>query len=87
MNITSDWHIHSRNSCDSACMTMADLVADAAAAGITDYGITDHVHTPFNLPDIAAAEKMLDTIGICTGDLWTLPPKISNTDDTSRSLA
>ncbi len=50
--ITSDWHIHSRNSCDSACMTLADLVAESALLGIHDFGITDHVHTPFNLPDI-----------------------------------
>jgi len=53
MNIASDWHIHSRNSCDSACMIIADLVADADDKGIRDFGLTDHVHTPYNLPDIA----------------------------------
>ena len=26
MKITSDWHIHSRNSCDSACMLVSDLM-------------------------------------------------------------
>ena len=36
MNIVSDWHIHSRNSCDSACMTVADLVAEAERKGIAD---------------------------------------------------
>jgi histidinol phosphatase-like PHP family hydrolase len=50
--ITSDWHIHSRNSCDSACMIMADLVAEAALRGVTDFGVTDHINTPFNLPDL-----------------------------------
>jgi len=50
--ITSDWHIHSRNSCDCACMTMVDLVDEAALRGVTDFGITDHLHTPFNLPDL-----------------------------------
>lgn len=49
----SDWHIHSRNSCDGACMAVADLVREAEAAEIRDYGLTDHVHTPYNLPDIA----------------------------------
>lgn len=34
---------------------MADLPGQAAALGITDFGVTDHVHTPYNLPDIAAS--------------------------------
>ncbi len=51
--INSDWHIHSRNSCDSACMTVSDLIAEAEQSGIVDFGLTDHVHTPFNLPDLA----------------------------------
>ncbi|MEK6795222.1 MAG: hypothetical protein AABZ39_10620 [Spirochaetota bacterium] len=57
MRITSDWHIHSRNSCDSACMTMADLMAETPALGVTDFGVTDHLHTPFNLPDIVNSRK------------------------------
>ena len=55
MRITSDWHIHSQNSCDGACMPVAELVAGARELGITDYGLTDHFHTPYNLPDIAAS--------------------------------
>jgi len=57
MHITSDWHIHTRNSYDSACMTVADLLQDAAARGVTDFGITDHLNTPYNLPDIAASRR------------------------------
>lgn len=53
MRIASDWHIHSRNSCDDACMTVADLVHEAEMKGICDFGLTDHLHTPYNLPDIA----------------------------------
>ncbi len=53
MKITSDWHIHSRNSCDGACMAVSDLVSEAAEMGIRDFGLTDHIHTPYNLPDIA----------------------------------
>jgi len=52
MTITSDWHIHSRNSCDGACMEVAELVRRAPEEGITDFGLTDHIHTPFNLPDL-----------------------------------
>ena len=48
MKITTDWHIHSRNSCDQACMTLADLVKGAGEQGIVDYGLTDHIHTPQN---------------------------------------
>lgn len=57
MKITSDWHIHSQNSCDSASLVMADLLTDAAAAGINDFGVTDHIHTPFNLPDLQRSRQ------------------------------
>ncbi len=33
-------------------MTMSDLVSEAARQGVVDFGITDHIHTPFNHPDI-----------------------------------
>ena len=36
MKITTDWHIHSRNSCDSACMVVSDLVVEAANLGIRE---------------------------------------------------
>jgi len=57
MRITSDWHIHSRNSCDSASLVVADLIAEAAAKGITAYGLTDHINVWTNLPDIERARK------------------------------
>lgn len=57
MTITSDWHIHSRNSCDEACMIISDLIRAAADKGICDYGLTDHIHTPFNLPDLSGSLK------------------------------
>lgn len=60
MPLTSDWHIHTRNSCDEASLTMADLLADAAARGITDFGVTDHLHTPVNLPDLVASRAEFD---------------------------
>lgn len=55
MRIASDWHIHSENSCDSASLPVADLPQAAADAGIIDYGLTDHIHTPVNLPDLVAS--------------------------------
>lgn len=59
--LAADWHIHSRNSCDcrdgALATSMADTVAAIEAAGIRDYGITDHLHTQFNLPDIVASRR------------------------------
>ena len=57
MRLTSDWHIHSNNSCDEAALLVPDLVAGAARKGIADFGLTDHVHTPHNLPDLAASRR------------------------------
>ena len=57
MTIASDWHIHSRNSCDGACMTVAELLRQTAAKGIRDFGLTDHIHTPFNRPDLGASRQ------------------------------
>ena len=57
MAITSDWHIHSRNSCDGACIPVAELLVQAGRKGIVDLGLTDHLHTPDNLPDIAASRR------------------------------
>lgn len=45
MAITSDWHIHTKCSCDSACMEFETLVAEAKRLGITDFGVSDHYHT------------------------------------------
>ena len=39
--LSTDWHIHTEDSCDSACLRMADLVAEQKQNGITDYGVTD----------------------------------------------
>jgi len=57
MPLTSDWHIHSRNSCDEASLPIADLISQAAELGVTDFGVTDHIHTPYNLPDLEASRK------------------------------
>ena len=57
MKIDSDWHIHSQNSCDSASMPVSELIRGAAEKGIVDYGLTDHLHTPYNMPDIVASRR------------------------------
>ncbi len=50
--IKTDWHIHSRNSCDGASLNIPDLVKEAQLKGIFHYGISDHFHTIYNIPDI-----------------------------------
>lgn len=55
MAITSDWHIHTHCSCDSACMEFETLINDAKKYGITDFGVTDHYHTRLQEKDIAAS--------------------------------
>ena len=57
MIITSDWHIHSENSCDGACMPVSDLLREAPERGILDFGLTDHLHSPVNLPDVVASRR------------------------------
>ena len=55
--ITSDWHIHTHCSCDSAALKFETLVKDAKERGITDFGVSNHYHTRVNEPDIAASRK------------------------------
>ncbi len=61
MPIISDWHIHTDNSCDGACMRFADLLARAPAQGVRHFGISDHLHTPYNLPDVASSRAEFDS--------------------------
>ena len=60
MIIEDDWHIHSEHSCDGACMKMESLVTGVVEKGIMRYGVTDHIHTPFNYPDIINSKKAYD---------------------------
>jgi histidinol phosphatase-like PHP family hydrolase len=64
--ITSDWHMHTRNSCDckhgELKTTMAETMSAIAAAGVADFGITDHLHTPVNLPDVVASRAEFDAL-------------------------
>jgi histidinol phosphatase-like PHP family hydrolase len=41
-------------------LTVKELIRSVAEKGILDYGLTDHFHTPFNLPDLAASRKEYD---------------------------
>ena len=62
MKIKQDWHIHSEHSCDDACLKMEDLVTEAGSLGIENYGVSDHLHTYYNLPDIENSRMNYDAI-------------------------
>lgn len=38
-------------------MKVSDLVQEADAKGILDFGLTDHIHTPYNLPDLIRSRE------------------------------
>ena len=67
MKIRQNLHIHSHNSCDSACASLADIVSDMKQLGVEEFVLTDHLHTRFNLPDIAAARREFLALGPVPG--------------------
>ena len=57
MKLEQDFHIHTHCSCDSACARLADIAAGCRKAGYRHFGISDHLHTRFNLPDIEISRR------------------------------
>ena len=57
MKIETDWHIHSHNSFDEASMSMAEIVKAVSSKGIRQFGVTDHLNTRINIPDIEASRR------------------------------
>ena len=57
MKLHQDFHIHTHCSCDSADAQIAHIVESAQKHGFKHYGISDHLHTRFNLPDIEISRK------------------------------
>lgn len=44
-------------------MKICDLASEAKNKGIDHFGVTDHLHTPYNLPDIADSRQAFLPIG------------------------
>lgn len=57
MKIRQNLHIHSSHSCDSACIPIANIIKEMESFGVEHYALTDHLHTAYNLPDIASARN------------------------------
>ncbi|MBE6892017.1 MAG: hypothetical protein E7481_08360 [Ruminococcaceae bacterium] len=62
MKIVNDWHIHTECSCDDACLTFDNLILTAKNSGLTDFGVTDHLHSLVQEADIANSRKEFDRI-------------------------
>ena len=67
MIIKNDFHIHTHCSCDSASAQIPDIVRAAKEVGLQHFGISDHLHTRFNLPDVEVAAKEFREFGPVPG--------------------
>ena len=67
MQLKQDFHIHTHCSCDSASASIAEIVRGCQAAGYEHFGISDHLHTKFNMPDIEIARKEFLEFGTVPG--------------------
>ena len=59
--LTTDFHIHTEFSCDSACITYENLISELSKNCITDFGITDHFDYP-NRCNEESFEKINDNL-------------------------
>lgn len=57
MKIRQNLHIHSQHSCDSACANLNDIQNEMLSIGMTEFGLSDHLHTHYNLCDIQGARN------------------------------
>ena len=57
MKIKQNLHIHSMHSCDSACAALNDIQQEMLALGMTEFGVSDHFHTRYNLCDIQSCRN------------------------------
>lgn len=66
MKIKSDWHIHTKHSCDCASQgrgaDISNLPTRAAELGLENFGISDHLHTPYNLDEIFRSKEEFDSL-------------------------
>lgn len=57
MKIRQNLHIHSQHSCDSASAKLDDIQKEMMDLGMTEFGLSDHLHTNYNLCDIQGARN------------------------------
>ncbi|MBR1967226.1 MAG: PHP domain-containing protein [Lentisphaeria bacterium] len=67
MIIKQDLHIHTHCSCDSASLHIPEIVQHCQNLGFEHFGISDHLHTAFNMPDIEIANREFNAFGHVKG--------------------
>jgi histidinol phosphatase-like PHP family hydrolase len=63
--ITSNWHQHTHHSveCHDNGRSVDAAIEQSVRLGFLDFGITDHIHTPVNRPDVVG----------CSEEFWICP--------------
>lgn len=86
---SSDWHIHTNASYD-ASLTVEKLFEGVEKAGITDFGITDHVNQPSWISYLKKSSELVrqnKKNGFHLGtELTTIPKSVFEYDKKNRSL-
>ena len=63
LHIRQNLHIHTHHSCDSACALIRTVNDSMTRFGIDQFGISDHIHTQYNLCDIQSSRN--DFLSFC----------------------
>jgi histidinol phosphatase-like PHP family hydrolase len=67
MIIKQDLHIHTHCSCDGANLHLPEIIKGCQELGFEHFGLADHLHTAFNMPDIEISKKEYDEYGLVKG--------------------
>ena len=63
MRVHMDWHIHSRHSpCGKPEATLAKIMQEARAAGVSSLGVTDHLNCQLSEASVRAAREEYDAL-------------------------
>jgi histidinol phosphatase-like PHP family hydrolase len=83
-----DWHLHTRRSpCGHPDASYTGMTASVRAAGIQNFGFTDHLHSAANLPDLRAARKEFDALPDKTGAHFAVEVSCLRVWDLDNNLA
>ena len=84
MKLKTNFHIHSQHSCDSACAKILDIIKEMEEMGFEEYGLTDHLHTSYNLPDIISARR--DFLASCPPEHFHFGIEVSVVEEQRKAM-
>ena len=86
MQIRFDAHVHSHHSpCGNSEATLARLAEAIRAAGIPRWGLTDHLFTDRNVPDLEAARREMDQLPDRDGIVFAVEASVLRDWDVRRT--